>query len=183
MMRSTIIIIFLLVFSHTIHSQTFSLGLRTEIIDYFVINNQTNSTGNTALFPASIYMKFGAGYQQFSLDVKGGLQLGYPFFGSEYGATFKYSLTDRISPLIVWLKHFNGSDSHNSGGIYTEPIYFLGFGAEAEFTRVFSMDLTFYIPVGNSKLEYSKGYNGVHNLSTRVGTMIKLGFIFNIVRF
>ena len=153
------------------------------MLDYFFINSETNTTGNSAPFPASLYMKLGAGYQRFTLDVKGGVQLGDPFFGGEYGAALKYSITDHISPLIAWLKHMNGSTSHNSGGTYTEPIYFLGVGAEAEFTRLFAMDLIFYLPLGNDKLEYYLGYDYQHFSYTRLGLMIKLGFIFNIARF
>ncbi len=181
-MRSTIIVFFLLVFSQAIQSQTFTWGLRTEMLDYFVTNSETNRTSNALPFPASLYTKLGAGYQRFTLDVKVGVQFGDTFMGGEYGASLKYSITDHISPLVAWLKHMNGSSAHNSGGTYTEPIHFLGVGAEAEVTRLFAMDLIFYLPVGNDKLEYFT-YDFQNYYYTRVGLMIKLGFIFNIARF
>ncbi len=183
-MRSTIIIFFLLLFSNTIHSQSFTWGLRTELIDYFIINTQTNTTGNYMLIPPfSLYMKLGAEYKRFGLDVKGGVQLGDPFVGGEYGAELKYSITEHISPLIAWYKHMNGSIDHNSGGTYIEPIHFLGIGAEAEVSRLFSLDLIFYLPVGNNKLEFTKDNYPQRTLLTYMGLMIKLGFIFNIARF
>ena len=153
------------------------------MLDYFVINYQNNTTGNSAIaFPSSLYMKLGARYERFTLDVKGGFQLGDPFGGGEYGAALKYSITDHISPLVAWLKHMNQSSAHNSGGTFTEPIHFLGLGAEAEVSRLFSLDLIFYLPVGNDKLEYFT-YDFQDYYHTRVGLMIKLGFIFNIARF
>lgn len=109
--------------------------------------------------------------------------MGYPLNRGEYGAELKYKITERISPLAAYLRHINGGSDHNSGGTYTEPINFIGAGAEAKLTKVFGLDLIFYLPIGNNNLEYSIGDNGVRILSSQMKIIIRLGFIFHIIVF
>ena len=114
--------------------------------------------------------------------MKLGGQLGEVFAGPEYAVEIKYNLVGKISPLLVYLNHNNAGGGGNSGGPYNNTLEFLGAGAEAKLTKLFSLDLIFYAPVGNSDLEYSNyvgGFTYNRVTSTKITTMIKLGFIFN----
>ena len=53
---------------------------------------------------------------------------------------------------------------------------------EVKFTSVFVMDLNYYVPIGKRDLEYSLEYWAANSKVTtnEIGSMIKLGFIFNV---
>ncbi len=165
------------------YSQTVTVGLRGESI-YYLINYWNHTEERVIPVPLSAYIKAGIQYQSFGLDVKGGFQEGEIYFGTEYGLELKYYLTENISPFIAYLQHFNGSADHISSWLTGKPLNFAGIGAEAKLTKVFGLDLTVYFPFGNKGLEYELDFDNPSRiiLVSRMGPMIKLGFIFDIIR-
>ncbi len=59
----------------------------------------------------------------------------------------------------------------------------MGIGIEAKLIKLFAMDLIFYVPVGNRDLEYSIDYSSNYSVkrvtSSKITSIIKLGFIIN----
>jgi hypothetical protein len=92
-------------------------------------------------------------YDKYEIELKGGLQLIDPFVGGEYAFLFKYNIVEKIFPLVTYLNHFNGGDSRVTNGTYGNRMDFIGIGAEAKITKLFSLDLIFYAPIGHKDLE------------------------------
>ncbi|HSD63043.1 MAG TPA: hypothetical protein VLB50_04565 [Ignavibacteriaceae bacterium] len=186
-MKTSLIVTAILLFClQESYSQTVNIGLTTDIILTCKNSPENNIKGSyISIPPFNAYLKAGIQYDIFGIDFKGGLLLGNPFFGGEYGANLKIKTTEKISYLIAWLRHLNGRGDGNSGGNYVEPINFIGLGAETKLTRLFGVNLILYFPVGNNKLEFLRDFSDPDNLivSSRVGPMIRLGFIFDIIRF
>ena len=122
-------------------------------------------------------------YDKYELELKGGGQLGEVFAGPEYALEIKYNLVGKTYPLLVYLNHNNAGDSRNSGGTFNNTIEFIGIGIEAKLIKLFAMDLIFYVPVGNRDLEYSIDYSSSYSVkrvtSSKITSIIKLGFIIN----
>ena len=178
-----IILFLFLIISSLSFAQSVNVGIRVESLTYFYRNVVNNTTHEYFLpLPLSGYIKAGFSYNKYELEMKLGGQLGEVFAGPEYAVEIKYNLVGKIFPLLVYLNHNNAGGGGNSGGPYNNTLEFLGAGAEAKLTKLFSLDLIFYAPVGNSDLEYSNyvgGFTYNRVTSTKITTMIKLGFIFS----
>ena len=186
MNKSIIITVILLISSLPgSFSQTVNIGLTSDVILTF-INNPENKIRGTyiSIPPFNAYLKAGIQYGIFGIDLKGGLLLGSPYFGGEYGANLKIKTTEKISALIAWLRHVNGSGEVTLVGNYDEPINFIGFGAETKFTKLFGIDFILYFPVGNNKLRFIRSMNdpAILFVRSRVGPAVRLSFIFDIIR-
>jgi hypothetical protein len=177
------IVFFLFLFISSISfAQSVNVGVRAESLTYF-FKNVINNTGHEYFLPIPLsgYLKAGVSYDKYELELKGGGQLGEVFAGPEYALELKYNIIKNIYPLVVYLNHINSGNSHNSGGTYSNTIEFMGIGIEAKLIKLFAMDLIYYVPVGNSDLEYSIDYSSDNSVkgiaSTKMTSMIKLGFI------
>lgn len=181
-----IFIIYILLFcSSTILPQSVSIGFKLESLGYFYKNTVQNTSELSILpIPLSGYVKASIVlYDKYEIELKGGAQLDEIFSGFEYALVFKYNLWESIFPLISYLKHFNAGDSRTGNGIYNNRIEFLGTGIEVRMTKVFGIDLIYYIPIGEKGLEYSIDINLINYgiiTTSQMDSMIKLGFIFNI---
>jgi len=179
------IILFLFLFTSSISlAQSVNVGVRLESLAYFYKNTIHNT--NEVYFlpiPFSGYVKASISYDKYELELKGGVQLGEIFAGAEYALELKYNLVGDIFPLLVYLNHNNSGEGGNSGGPYKNTIEFVGVGAEAKLTKLFGVDLIYYIPVGVSDLEYlnqvNSNYLSERKTKSKITSMIKLGFIFN----
>lgn len=186
MCLNNILYLFLLSSSISL-AQSVSLGFKLESLGYFYKNNVNNISELSIIpIPISGYVKASIVlYDKYEIELKGGVQLDEKFAGPEYAIVLKYKLWRNIFPLITYLKHFNAGDSRTGGGTYSNKIEFLGAGMEARLTKVFGVDLIYFIPIGGKELEYLIDINSV-DLSlekittTKMVSMIKLGFIFNI---
>jgi len=189
MRRIILFLIFITSLSQSVsYTQTFNLGLRLESFGYSINSLQEKYT-KVQIMPLPIfsgYVKAGIIFEnKYELELKTGVQIIDPFVGPEYQILFKYGVSKTIFPLITYMLHTNVGNSHTSGGTYDTKFNFIGFGIEAKLKEFFSLDLVCYLPVGKKDLEYQITYNNFNNISTanQMGPMIKLGFIFNIVRF
>lgn len=175
-------IIFLLVlFSSSVNlAQSVSIGAKLESIYYFYKNTINNSTDEWMLpIPISGYLKVSVLFNnKYEVELKGGAQLGEIFFGPEYALTIKYNLLGDIFPLLTYLNHHNSGDSRTGRGTYNIKIEFIGAGVEAKLTKIFGLDLIYYLPIGKKDLEYD--LYSVPKTTSKMESMIKLGFIFNI---
>jgi hypothetical protein len=115
--------------------------------------------------------------------LKGGGQLGEVFACPEYALELKYNLFGDIFPLLVYLNHNNSGGGGTSGGPYNNTLEFIGAGVEAKLTKFFGVDLIFYVPIAVSDLEYTRQVDTSYSLerktTTKITSMIKLGFILN----
>ena len=184
-MKQSIILLLLFLSSSQTLSQKVSLGVKLESFGYFIQNTVQNTSELSIIpVPLSGYVKASISlYDKYEVEIKGGVQLGEIFAGPEYALAVKYNLWENILPLITYLKHFNAGDSRTFGGIYNNEIEFIGIGMEAKLTKLFGLDLIFYIPIGEKGLEYSLDFysTDIRKVTTsRMGTMLKLGFVFNI---
>lgn len=178
-------VIFLLTLtSSTTYGQSVNIGLRFEGFAYFV--NYTQKPSGVQFMPLpllSAYLKAGVLiYDKYEIELKGGLQLIDPFVGGEYAILFKYNIVKNVFPLITYLNHFNGGNLGMGHGTYDDRMDFIGFGVEGKLTKLFSMDITFYTPIGKKNLEYEVGSFDERITTAKMGPMIKLSFIFNIIR-
>ena len=171
--------------SSTTYGQTVSIGLRFESFAYFVNYSQKSSGVQFMPIPLlSDYLKIGILiYDKYEIALKGGLQLGDLFVGGEYAILFKYNIVKNVFPLVTYLNHFNVGDLGMGHGTYGDRMDFIGIGAEGKLTKLFTLDLTFYIPIGKKNLEFEVGSFDEKITTAKIGPMIKLGFIFNIIRF
>lgn len=183
-MRFRIIFSLFLITSSISLAQSVNVGVRVESLAYFFKNVINNTSHEYFLpLPLSGYLRAGVSYDKYELEMKLGAQLGEVFAGPEYAIEIKYNLVGKIFPLLAYLNHNNAGDSRISGGSYNNTIEFIGAGVEAKLTKLFGVDLIFYVPVGNSDLEFANyvgGFTYKRVTSTKITTMIKLGFIFNI---
>jgi hypothetical protein len=165
-------------------AQSLSVGIKVESLGYFNKNLSNNTSGfSTIVVPLSGYIRSCVNLaDKYELEAKAGVQLGETFSGFEYAFTFRYNLLYNIYPQLTYLNHNNSGSSGNTGGVYDSNFEFIGAGVEIKFTSVFGMDLNYYVPIGNRDLEYSLEYWATNRKVTtnEVGSMIKLGFIFNI---
>ncbi len=183
-MNKTIIITAFILIS-TAYSQTVTLGVRTEVVLYSVYHTHSKDIGIGGVPPPmDAYLKAGIQYKKFSLDFRGGLLMGDPFFGGEFGAALKYNHTEKSTFLVAWLEHLNGAGDGNSGGNYVAPINFIGIGFETKITQLFGLDWVLYFPVGNNNLQFSRDFYDPDILivASRVGPVLRFGFIFDIIR-
>ncbi len=167
----------------TSFAQSVNVGVRIESLAYLYKDVIRNTSREYLLpLPLSAYIKAGISYDKYELEMKLGGQLGEVFVGPEYAIEIKYNLIGKIFPLLVYLNHNNVGDGGNSGGPYHNTIEFLGGGVEAKLTKFFGVDLIFYFPVGKNDLEYANyvgGFTYKRVTSTKITSMVKLGFIFN----
>lgn len=165
-------------------AQSPSLGLKVESLAYLNKNLSNNSSDfSTIAVPLSGYVRGCVNFlDKYELEAKAGAQLGETFSGFEYAFTFRYNLLYNIYPQLTYLNHNNSGNSGNTGGVYNSNFEFIGAGVEVKFTSVFGMDLNYYVPIGNRDLEYYLEYWATNKKVTtnEIGSMIKLGFIFNV---
>jgi hypothetical protein len=185
-------IIFITLLSSIVYGQSVDIGLRFESFAYSINNVQEdNSQLKFMPIPFSGYLKGAINFsEKYELELKTGIMILDPFNGPEYQLYFKYGITKTLYPLITYMIHSNSGNSHMSGGAYNHRMDFIGFGVEAKIRKLFSLDLVCYVPVGEKNLEYEIDYStnsgaAIYSFITtsKMGPMLKLGFIFNIIRF
>jgi hypothetical protein len=178
----SLIFLFTLTSSTTL-GQAVNIGLRTESLTYFAKRTLRPSGVETMPPLLNGYLKASVLiYDKYEIELKGGLQLIDPFVGGEYAVLFKYNIVKNVFPLVAYLNHFNVGDLGMGHGTYGDRMDFIGIGAEGKFTKLFSLDLVFYFPIGKKNLEYEVGSFDERITTSKMGPMIKLGFIFNIIR-
>jgi len=183
--KSKIIFLIFIILPSTCLAQSFHIGVALESIAYSYKNIQNNFNEEYfTLIPLSGYIKGSVIFnEKYEIELKYGLQLGEVFAGLEYALELKYNLLWNLFPEIIYLKHFNFGDSRTGSGTYSNRIQFIGFGIEAKLTKVFGADLTYYKAIGNKGLEYSiypSTNKNIRVTTSKMESMIKLGFIFNI---
>lgn len=179
----TLLLLTIIMITSRTSGQSVNVGLRLESYAYSISYPQKHSS-SVVMMPIPLfsgYIKAGILFsEKYEFELKAGVQIIDPFYGPEYAISFKYGLTKKIFPLITYMKHSNGGNSHTGGGTYSYTLDFIGFGAEAKLKKVFALDLVYYIPVGRTDLEYELDYlNGGIIKTSKMGSMIKLGFIFS----
>ena len=170
--------------SYRTYGQSVNIGLRFESFTYLINKTQGNSSDLKFMpLPLSGYLKAGViFYDKYELELKTGVHLTDPFTGYEYAILFKYNLLKNFSPLISYLNHLNVEDSGMGYCTYGNNINFIGLGIESKVTKLFCLDIVCYLPVAKNDLEYE--FHVDKNITTtKMGPLIKLGFIFNIIRF
>lgn len=169
----------------SIRSQSLNIGLKFESLNYFY-KNTVNGYSNESLMllPFSGYLKSALSLGNYEVEIKAGMQLDELFAGSEGAISLKYNIGRGIYPLVIYMIHFNGGDARNLNGTYGTTFKFVGAGIEGKMTKVFGLDLIYYLPVGDRKLTYSLEYDRIEKTYkpsfTNITGMLKLGFIFNI---
>ena len=183
---NSIKLLFLILFiSASTLAQSVNLGVKLESLYYSYKITKTNYMEESIIpIPLSGYIKLSVLFnEKYEVELKGGVQLEESFVGPEYALIFKYQLFKNIFPLLVYLNHSNKGDSRTGNGTYSNNLQFVGIGAEARLTKVFGLDLTYYIPIGEKGLGYSLDFssNSYRTITTsKIESLIKLGFIFNI---
>lgn len=182
-----IILLALILITSRSFCQQINLGIKLESLGYVEKYIKRNSSDFQSIpLPLSGYLKGSILLKnKYEFELKGGIQIaGDPFAGPEYAILFKYNIGHNIYPLITYMKHFNFGDSRTGSGTYDSTINFWGFGIETKFTKLFSLDLIYYLPFGEKGLGYSLDFNSndYKKITTsEIGPEIKLGFIFNIL--
>src|SRR5690554_2440695 len=182
-----------LLFISTVNlAQSLNVGLRFEPCFYSQKEIPENKTQLKFIpYPYSFYIKGAIIFsEKYELELKTGMMFSEELFGLDYIVLFKYGITKTLFPFITYMLHENSGASHQGWGIYNRNMVFIGFGAEAKITEIFSLDLVYYAPVGKTDLKYEFNYftnSGAATYSpitiSQMGPMVKLGFIFNVFRF
>ncbi len=186
MKKMHLIFTFLFIFIYSVtYAQSVNIGLRFESFAYSIHNIREQSSDLEFMpIPLSGYLKAGIlFYDKYEIELKAGVQLIDPFTGTEYAILFKYGILKKIFPIVTYLNHFNVGDSRTGNGTYSFRMDFIGVGVEAKLIKIFSLDLTYYIPINEKRLEYEVGNLDEHVTTSEMGPMIKIGFIFNIINF
>ncbi len=183
---NSIKLFFLILFiSSTALAQSVNLGFKLESLYYSYKITKTNYTEESIIpIPLSGYIKLSVLFNdKYEVELKGGVQLEESFVGPEYALIFKYQLFKNIFPLFTYLNHSNKGDSRTGNGTYSNNFQFIGIGIEARLSKIFGVDLTYYMPFGEKGLGYSLDFssNNYRRITTsEIESVIKLGFIFNI---
>ncbi len=182
-----VILLIVLLCASSSFAQTVNIGLKLESLNYFYKNTRTGyHQESLTLLPLSAYLKASVIFNdRYEVEIKGGIQLDELFAGPECALSVKYDIGKGVCPLLTYMIHFNGGDARNLNGTYATTFNFIGAGIELKITKVFGMNLIYYVPVGDNRLTYS-GYfvstdsGHYENSTSNIVSIFKLGFIFNI---
>ncbi len=182
-----VVTILLIITASTSFCQQINLGIKLESLGYVEkYINRNSSDFQSIPLPLSGYLKGSILLKnKYEFELKGGAQLDENFAGPEYALSIKYSPIEKMFLIFTYLEHFNAGSSGNTGGIYSNNFSFGGIGIEAKLSRLFSLDLNYYLPFGEKGLGYSLDFNSndYKKITTsKIGSVIKLGFIFNILK-
>lgn len=182
MRRAIYSLLILLIMNSIVSAQTINIGFRLESIGYSyesLLFKKTRIAGNPC--PSSFYFKVAIVLpENYQLELKTGLQLERSVFGGpEYAALVKYEILRGLSPLMTYLLHYNSGDSRNAGGTYEHYMSFLGGGIEVKITKVFAMDLIYYKPLGERRLNFFSELYGQRRTVSEINSMLKLGLVFS----
>ncbi len=162
------------------------MGFKFDIIKFVGLNPISPYAGESSFrngLPAA-FLKFGilfADKLEFELD--GGYQLGDKFSGGEASFLVKYRVWENIFPFAAYFMHANDGHEGTGTGISRYTYNLLGGGVEWKLSKLFSVDLGYYYPVGEKGYDYeylsSRTSDFKYTNTTEINSLVRLGISFS----